>query len=134
MACATFAGRFLIAIVASAGFVSICRELTEDASELRESELSASQSRPHEGEGGADWAKHWSLKPLSAPRIPIVRDIQWPRNPADHFILARLEKAGLTPSPEADRRTLLRRLSFDYDHMRPNAWQLSRLRHRQLQS
>lgn len=59
---------------------------------------------------GYDW---WSLTPLKRPPVPAVKDKAWPRNDIDLFILARLEAEGLTPSPEADRRTLLRRLSFD---------------------
>ena len=61
--------------------------------------------------GGADlW---WSLRPLARPAPPDVRDASRVRNPIDRFVLARLEKDGLTPVPEADRRTLIRRLSFD---------------------
>ena len=42
-----------------------------------------------------------------------MKDRQWPRNPIDHFVLARLEREGLRPSPEADRATLIRRVSLD---------------------
>jgi hypothetical protein len=59
------------------------------------------------------WAKHWAW---SAPRrspLPQVNNAAWPRNPIDRFILARLEKEGLRPAIEADRVTLLRRLSLD---------------------
>src|SRR5207237_4459069 len=44
---------------------------------------------------------------------PVVKGASWPRNPIDQFVLARLEKEGLAPSPEADRVTLIRRLSLD---------------------
>ena len=47
------------------------------------------------------------------PPLPVVKDLQWPRNAIDRFVLARLEKEGLSPSPEADRATLIRRLSLD---------------------
>lgn len=57
--------------------------------------------------------KHWSFQPLSHPAIPMVTNTAWPRNELDRFILARLEMEGLQPSIEADRRTLIRRLSFD---------------------
>ena len=50
---------------------------------------------------------------LSALPLPQVRNSHWPINPIDDFVLARLEKEGLAPSPEADRVTLLRRLSLD---------------------
>jgi hypothetical protein len=56
---------------------------------------------------------HWAFQPLRAPIPPVVRDAAWCRNPIDRFILARLEAEGLTPSPEADPRTLIRRVTFD---------------------
>jgi len=55
----------------------------------------------------------WAFQRLLRPEVPKVRSAQWIRNPIDAFILARLEQAGLSPSPEADRRTLIRRLSLD---------------------
>ena len=58
----------------------------------------------------SDW---WSFKPASRPAPPSVQNQKWARNPVDQFILAKLEAEGLSPSPEADRRTLIRRLSFD---------------------
>ena len=57
--------------------------------------------------------KHWSFIPPVRPALPAVRDAAWPVNPVDRFILARLEKESLAPSPRADRVTLLRRLSLD---------------------
>jgi mono/diheme cytochrome c family protein len=68
---------------------------------------------------GAAWpddtteVTHWAFRPVRKPPLPAVADIRWPRNAIDRFILARAEKEGLRPSPEADRRTLIRRLSFD---------------------
>ncbi|MBI1831816.1 MAG: DUF1549 domain-containing protein, partial [Planctomycetes bacterium] len=53
------------------------------------------------------------------PAIPAVKDKAWPRNPIDQFILARLEKEGLQPSPEADRATLIRRLALDLTGLPP---------------
>ena len=63
-----------------------------------------------ERRAGYNW---WSLQPLRPVEPPNPKDENWPRNPIDEFILARLEKSRLEPSPEADRRTLIRRLSFD---------------------
>jgi hypothetical protein len=57
--------------------------------------------------------KHWSLRPLDAPMLPAVKDAAWPRSPLDTFVLSRLEGSGIAPSPQADKRTLLRRLYFD---------------------
>jgi hypothetical protein len=59
---------------------------------------------------GYDW---WSLKPIPVIKPPQVSDAKWVVTPVDRFILQKLEAAGLAPSPEADRRTLIRRLSFD---------------------
>jgi hypothetical protein len=56
--------------------------------------------------------KWWSLQPVSRPPIPAVKQTLWPRLPLDRFVLAKMETAGLTPAPRADRITLLRRLSF----------------------
>ncbi|HLJ09571.1 MAG TPA: c-type cytochrome domain-containing protein, partial [Planctomycetaceae bacterium] len=60
--------------------------------------------------GGYDW---WSLKPLKRPGTPHTSADTWARNGIDHFVLAALEAKGLKPSPAADRRTLIRRLTFD---------------------
>ncbi|HZP00195.1 MAG TPA: PSD1 and planctomycete cytochrome C domain-containing protein [Terriglobia bacterium] len=57
--------------------------------------------------------KHWAyIKPIR-PEVPKVKNAAWVRNPIDAFVLARLEREGLTPSPEADKETLLRRVSLD---------------------
>src|SRR5262245_40958645 len=57
---------------------------------------------------------HWSLRPRARPAVPDVRHPKFAiRTPVDAFILARLEKAGLSPAPEADRVTLIRRVTFD---------------------
>ena len=55
----------------------------------------------------------WSLQPVRRPDVPQVDDGGWAKTPVDNFTLARLHAAGLAPSPEADRRTLIRRLTFD---------------------
>ncbi len=57
--------------------------------------------------------RHWAYVPPVRPSLPPVRDEDWVRNPIDAFVLARLEEEGLEPSPEADRETLVRRLSLD---------------------
>jgi len=66
---------------------------------------------------GFDW---WSLTPPKRPTPPAVAHTAWVRNPIDAFVVARLEKAGLEPSPEADRRTLLRRAKFDLIGLPPS--------------
>jgi hypothetical protein len=57
--------------------------------------------------------RHWSYRPLGASRVPVAQDAGWCRTPVDRFILAALEVRGLRPNAPADRRTLIRRLSFD---------------------
>jgi hypothetical protein len=63
--------------------------------------------------GGARTSRHWSFVPPKRPATPATRNTSWPRNPIDHFILARLEKEKLKPAGEADRYTLVRRLYLD---------------------
>src|SRR5262249_17872865 len=55
----------------------------------------------------------WAYRPPTRSAVPAVRNRTWVRNPIDAFILAKLEEAGLTPAPEADHLTLVRRLYFD---------------------
>lgn len=62
---------------------------------------------------GAKWEGHWAYIPPKQTPPPKVKNKKWARNSVDHFILARLESKGLKPSPEADKRVLIRRLSFD---------------------
>ncbi len=73
---------------------------------------------------GAKYQKHWSLIHPRRPELPAVADRAWPINPVDRFVLARLEQEGLTPSPEADRRTLARRLAFDLTGLPPTPEQV----------
>jgi hypothetical protein len=56
---------------------------------------------------------HWSLRPISNPEAPAVRDVSWPSNDIDRFILARLEEHGLAPAADADKRALIRRATYD---------------------
>ena len=61
----------------------------------------------------AEQETHWSLTPLARPTVPETRDSGWVRGPIDAFVRAKLAEKGLAPAPEADRRTLIRRVSFD---------------------
>ena len=65
-------------------------------------------------------ASHWSFQPLARPEMPTTNHKHWPRNPIDQFILARLEKEKISPSREAGRRTLIRRLYFDVIGLPPS--------------
>jgi hypothetical protein len=72
---------------------------------------------------GLDWSAakpiHWSFQKIQRPPMPAVSNREWPRNDIDRFILARLDKEGIAPSPEASKITLLRRLSLDLTGLPP---------------
>ncbi len=68
---------------------------------------------------GAEYQPHWSFIAPVLPAVPKVQDAAWPRNTIDYFTLSRLEAAGLQPAPEADRRTLARRVSLDLTGLPP---------------
>jgi hypothetical protein len=68
---------------------------------------------------GAAYEPHWSFIAPDRPALPAVRDEAWVRTPIDRFILAGLEAAGLAPAPEADRRTLARRVALDLTGLPP---------------
>ena len=83
-------------------------------------------------EGGAPWpataavsdpmaavATHWALQPIADPELPEVADGDWPRGDLDRFVLRRLEDAGLTPAPDAEDRTWLRRVTLDLTGLPP---------------
>jgi len=76
-------------------------------------------------EGGAPYQDHWAFVTPRRPGLPEVRDEGWVRRPLDHFVLTRLEDEDLTPTPEADRRTLLRRLSLDLTGLPPTRAELA---------
>src|SRR5688572_27952888 len=68
--------------------------------------------------------EHWAYKKPARPEPPSVGQTGWPRNPIDRFVLARLEREQLTPSPEASRATLLRRVSLDLTGLPPTPAEL----------
>ncbi len=70
-------------------------------------------------EQGAEWTSHWAFVPPKRPDLPAVAASEWPKSPTDRFILSRLEKAGLHPSPEADKETLIRRVTLDLTGLPP---------------
>jgi hypothetical protein len=70
---------------------------------------------------GAGYAKHWSFIPPVKAALPETSEAAWVRNDIDRFVLARLDAEGLKPSPEADRRMLIRRLFLDLTGLPPSA-------------
>ncbi len=72
---------------------------------------------------GANFTGHWAYQPISKPALPAVSNPDWVQNEIDLFILHRLEQSGLKPSPPADGRTLLRRLTLDLTGLPPTLQQ-----------
>ncbi len=68
---------------------------------------------------GAAYQLHWSFIPPARAKEPPVKNRSWVRNPIDGFVLAKLEENGLSPAPEADRRTLARRVTLDLTGLTP---------------
>ena len=79
----------------------------------------ADEATPDEPPITASDREHWAFRPIQHPVMPAVRDRTWGHNPVDDFILARLEAAGLSPLPPADRLTLIRRATFDLTGLPP---------------
>ena len=75
-------------------------------------------------EQGANWESHWAFVGPEQPLVPEVQDKSWPLNDIDNFVLARLEEEGLSPSLEADRATLIRRVSLDLTGLPPTLEQV----------
>jgi len=77
---------------------------------------------PQKSASAIDYEKgrqHWSFQPLGNPPLPEVRDQSWQRSEVDRFTLAQMEHAGITPVQEADRRSLIRRATFDLTGLPP---------------
>lgn len=70
-------------------------------------------------EQGAAWQQHWAFIPPHQVALPDVKNKSWPQTPIDVFILDRLETEGLAPMPPADKRTLIRRVTFDLTGLPP---------------
>jgi hypothetical protein len=75
---------------------------------------------------GAPWEPFWSFIPPRRPPAPAVKDEAWVKNPIDRFVLARLEREGLHPSAAADKRLLIRRVSFDLTGLPPTPAEVQR--------
>ncbi|TDI71492.1 MAG: DUF1549 domain-containing protein [Bacteroidetes bacterium] len=75
---------------------------------------------------GAEWKKHWAFIPPIKALLPKVQNSDWPENEIDHFVLHRLEPMGLSPSDKAEKRVLIRRLSFDLTGLPPSLEEIQR--------
>jgi hypothetical protein len=104
----------------------IRRIQSADADEMMPPPKSGRKLRPRQKETlrrwvdqGARWGKHWAFEPPLRTDPPRVKNATWVRNPIDAFVLARLEEEGLSPEAQADRPTLIRRLSLDLTGLPP---------------
>ena len=77
-------------------------------------------------EEGAEFKGHWAFLPPQRPMPPAVRDVDWPRNGIDQFVLSRLEAKGLQPQPRADKSTLIRRATLDLTGLPPTPEEVDR--------
>jgi len=76
---------------------------------------------------GAEYQGHWAYLAPTKPELPQVRNSGWVRNPIDRFVLAELERRGVEPTPEADLRTLLRRVCLDLTGLPPTPEEIERV-------
>ncbi len=89
------------------------------------SALAAGQPAPPAETAPVNPNQHWSLRPLSKPPLPEVKNKAWAATPIDRFVLARLEEKQIQPNAPADKRTLLRRLCFDLIGLPPTPEELA---------
>lgn len=104
----------------------LVRILSDDPDEIMPPPKTKKKLSAHEKDvirrwivAGAAYEPHWSFIPPKRPPLPHVKNEAWVKNPIDRFILEKLEANGLEPAPEADRRTLARRLSLDLTGLPP---------------
>lgn len=76
-------------------------------------------------EQGAKWEQHWAFVPPSTPGLPQVKAQSWVKNSIDRFVLAKLEAAGLQPSPRATKSALIRRVTFDLTGLPPTSAEIN---------
>lgn len=80
------------------------------------STTSTATNQPYDWE---KWKKFWAFQPITNPRPPLVKNKAWVKNPIDQFILVQLESKGLKPINDADKRTLIRRATYDLTGLPP---------------
>lgn len=117
----------LIEAVTGAGFIT---QMPLEADPLSEAEIAVLKAWVAAGAGyPADevvvpaqrvTSDHWSFQPIARPLPPLVENANWPRSPIDSFTLARMEEHRVAPSPRADRRTLIRRVTLDLVGLLPS--------------
>jgi mono/diheme cytochrome c family protein len=96
--------------------IALIRAWIDQGAHWPERSLTASAA----AQSGPEHSPHWAYRPPARPPLPAVRDAAWVRTPIDRFVLARLEKEGLAPSPEAPLEMLVRRVSLDLTGLPPS--------------
>ncbi|AGA28779.1 DUF1549 and DUF1553 domain-containing protein [Singulisphaera acidiphila] len=109
---------FLLLLLTSVGGVGFALRADEPSGPTRDATPLKEKAITNEDR------EHWAFVPPSRPELPEVRGKGWARNPIDRFVLARLEEDGLAHAPEADRSTLLRRVTFDLTGLPPTPEEL----------
>ena len=102
----------------AAGELALLKRWVAEGATWPETDASARAGRAAMTVTAAD-REHWSFRPLHRSNLPRVLPTAWARTPVDRFLLAALAAKGLTPAPEADRRTLIRRVTFDLAGLPP---------------
>ena len=77
-------------------------------------------------ESGAKYDQHWAFIPVKLPQLPAIKNREWIRNEIDHFVLAKLERNGIHPSPEASKAILAKRLYYDLIGLPPGPEEVER--------
>lgn len=104
--------------LSAAEIASLERWVAMGAPDPREDAVVSGGPRPT-GMSIEDGRKFWSFRPVADPPLPEVDEENWVRSPVDAFVLSKLESMGLSPAPPADKRTLLRRVTFDLTGLPP---------------
>ncbi|HEV3444142.1 MAG TPA: PSD1 and planctomycete cytochrome C domain-containing protein [Gemmataceae bacterium] len=86
--------------------------------------VAASRAGPGKAFNLQERKKHWCWQPLKTTVAPDVKHAAWPRSPIDRFVLAKLEANGLAPAKPADKRTLIRRVTYDLIGLPPTPWEI----------
>jgi len=113
-------GRIALVALAMLAFAFLPTDAAEKEADSTGKISAASVAKGH-GSKASGKFKHgeWPFKPPQRPAVPTVADTSWVKNPIDAFVLAKLEEKGLRPSQPADKRALLRRITFDLTGLPP---------------
>ena len=111
----------LITAVRQTGALKMPKGKKLKDSEIADLEAWVAMGAPWPAKESSRTSALWSLRPIRKPAVPKLKDAKWTRNGVDVFVLAQLERNGMKPAVEADRRTLIRRLTYDLTGLPPRA-------------